>query len=360
MSIVSHDSRYRRAASCIFSVLTLLPLQAVALHSIPAADEVLIREKSFAAQQDKVFAGTSGRELGFRGFNVSGEVKLAESGFKAFKNNEDAQASLSLLKEKTGANLIRYTLAWEGVQPQPGQVDEGYLAAISQQIAIAADLGLYVLLDYHSDLYSRHTFTADSAATGNGAPRWAVSDVYGKDDCGLPCQLTWSAHKLSDSAVRNAIRGFWADHWALNKDLADIELYLPASQQCADIRGGQAGNSVTVGGWSCHGGANQRWHYRQDGTLRSLADTEQCLDVAGAKTAAGTDIQVYQCNGSRAQQFMPDVHGRLHSVLDPNKCLSLNNGNVQLAECLAASQVVGSRQQFMLRDAATHSSLATG
>ncbi len=357
MSIVSHDSRYRRAASCIFSVLTLLPLQAVALHSIPAADEVLIREKSFAAQQDKVFAGTSGRELGFRGFNVSGEVKLAESGFKAFKNNEDAQASLSLLKEKTGANLIRYTLAWEGVQPQPGQVDEGYLAAISQQIAIAADLGLYVLLDYHSDLYSRHTFTADSAATGNGAPRWAVSDVYGKDDCGLPCQLTWSAHKLSDSAVRNAIRGFWADHWALNKDLADIELYLPASQQCADIRGGQAGNSVTVGGWSCHGGANQRWHYRQDGTLRSLADTEQCLDVAGAKTAAGTDIQVYQCNGSRAQQFMPDVHGRLHSVLDLNKCLSLNNGNVQLAECLAASQVVGSRQQFMLRDAATHSFL---
>src|SRR5690606_30237466 len=121
--------------------------------------------------------------------------------------------------------------------------------------------------------------------------------------------------------------------------------------------GGQAGNSVTVGGWSCHGGANQRWHYRQDGTLRSLTDTGQCLDVAGAKTAAGTDIQVYQCNGSSAQQFMADAYGRVHAVLDLNKCLSLNNGNVQLDECVAASQVADSHQQFQLRDAATGLSL---
>lgn len=338
-------------------LLSLIPLQAQALHSLPQASAAQIRLKQEGIHSDKVFADASGREISFRGFNVSGEVKLAESGFKAFKNSADARASLTLLKQKTGANMIRYTLAWEGTEPQPGVMDQAYLAAITGQIQVAAELGIYVLLDYHSDLYSRHTFTQSSSDTGNGAPAWAVSDLYGKDDCGLPCDLTWAAHKQSDSAVRNAIRGFWNDHWALNSNLTNIELSMPASGLCMDVAGGAAVKDANIMTYGCHGGANQRWQYGTDGTLRSALDSSFCVDAAGGYSSAGTNIQLYSCNGSAAQVFMADAHGRLHSIMDLNKCITASGSNLQLEECAAVTANGAAAQQFVLQDGASGTSL---
>ncbi|WP_430461896.1 ricin-type beta-trefoil lectin domain protein [Thalassolituus sp. LLYu03] len=339
----------------LLSLCSLLPSAAAAqtTHSVPAAASVQIQSKVVAGQTDKVFADTLGREVSFRGFNVSGEAKLLESGFRAFKTTDDARDSLSRMRRQTGANLIRYTLAWEGVQPQPWTVDEAYLASVTGQIAVAADLGIYVLLDYHSDLYSRHTFTVDSGNTGNGAPAWAVSDVYGKDDCGLPCQLTWAAHKQSDSAVRNAIRGFWYDHWALDQTLNDIELLNPAAGVCLDVSGADAANSTAVIGYACHDGANQRWQYRQDGTLRTALNTDFCLDVADADGSAGTAVRLYQCNGSQAQQFMADREGRLHSLLDLNLCVALNS-SLALADCAFTGSSALAAQQWLIREGDNH------
>jgi hypothetical protein len=266
-----------------------------------SAKEISISSKSHSNQTDKVFVDGLGREVSLRGFNVSGEVKLAENGFQPFDNVDDAKASFDLLGPKTGSNMVRYTVAWEGIHPQPGVIDYAYLDNAISYMRQAINNDIYVLVDYHSDLFSRHTFKTDSKDTGNGAPKWAVPPVIGKDNCSLSCDLTWSAHKLSDTAVRNAMKSFWYDHWIMDTDIADtVELYIPVNNRCADIAGGNMNNSTTVLGNSCSGLTNQQWKYNKSGTLQSKKDESKCLDVAGAKTGNNTDIQIYACNDSKA------------------------------------------------------------
>lgn len=318
-----------------------------------AANEIGIGIKNHNGNNDKVFKDGLGRERSFRGFNVSGEVKLAESGFQAFKSVADAKASFDLLGQKTGSNIVRFTIAWEGLHTGPNTIDYNYLDSAIAYMKEAMRNDMYVLLDYHSDLYSRHTFTQDSNDTGNGAPKWAVHDINGKDDCGLPCQLTWSAHKLSDTAVRNGMKSFWYDHWIMDKNLATAELYLPANNKCADIQGGSTNNSTTVLSHSCNDLSHQQWNYKADGTLHSVKDNNKCLDVAGARTGDNTDIQIYQCNGSAAQKFILDQRGRLHSAMDFNKCILDNSGSLKLWEC----SITNTGQQFVLRDVNTGANL---
>ena len=309
-----------------------------------------IRTREYAGQTDKVFVDGHGREITLRGFNVSGEVKLAENGFQPFASAADAAHSFDTLKQQTGANMVRYTVSWEGIHKQPDEIDYEYLNNAVSYIREAVRNELYVLVDYHSDLYSRHTFTRDSRDTGNGAPGWAVAPVNGKDDCGLPCLITWSAHKLSDTAVRNAMKSFWYDHWIMDRDLGVVKLAGKQDGRCMDISGGQARNSVTVVSSGCNDQASQRWRYLKNGTLHSLTNEGQCLDVAGARTSDNTDIQVYSCNGTRAQQFILSASGRLHSALDFNKCVASVNGNLKLNECRHDNR--GDNQLMTLTDTA--------
>lgn len=326
-------------------------------HQLPAASadvkQLSVRTKNYQGQNDKVFIDGLGREVSLRGFNVSGEVKLAEYGFQPFANVADAKTSFDTLGQKVGSNMVRYTVAWEGIHIAPDTIDYTYLDNAIAYMKEAIRNGIYVLVDYHSDLYSRHTFRVDSKDTGNGAPGWAVHPVNGTDDCGLPCDLTWSAHKLSDSAVRNGMKSFWYDHWILDKGLPAAELYIPANNKCADIAGGNMNNSTSVLSWQCNSEAHQQWLYQSDGTLRSVKNQNMCLDVAGAKTRDNTDIQIYSCNGSRAQQFILGKSGRLHSALDYNKCIIDNSGDMKLWECSASN----TGQQFVLRSVADGSDL---
>lgn len=159
--------------------------------------------------QDRVLKDGLGREVLLRGWNVSGETKIAEAGFKPFKNTDDARASLRLLRERTGANAIRFLISWEGTTPQVDQIDTAYLEAITAQIKEAAALQMYVLVDWHQDLFSRHLFNYDSWHTGNGVPLWVTMDQgYPEEYCGMVC-ASWGQHNLTDEAVRRGFRNFW-------------------------------------------------------------------------------------------------------------------------------------------------------
>lgn len=95
-----------------------------------------------------------------------------------------------------------------------------------------------------------------------------------------------------------------------------------------------ASGSVTL--WSCHGGANQKFAYFDDGTLRhdgrcvgangaSLVlkrcdgspdvhwtfaggeirnAAEQCIDIAGGERANGTPLVAWSCHGMKQQQWV--------------------------------------------------------
>ena len=174
------------------------------------ANQITVTSKTYQGQSDKAFVDGYGREVAFRGYNVSGKVKHREFNFKPFKHAEDAQKSFNALRATTGANVVRFTIAWEGVHTAPDEIDYTYLDEVIAQMREAIKLDMYILVDYHSDLYSRHTFGPNNDHTGNGAPDWIVKGGdHEVDATCLSCSLSWALHKLHDEGVRSAIRSFW-------------------------------------------------------------------------------------------------------------------------------------------------------
>ena len=160
-------------------------------------------------RSDPAFFDASGREVVFHGWNVSGSVKLASRGFKPFENADDAARSFALMRQHTGANLVRFTLSWEGTHPQVDTLDTAYLDAIADQMKAAIAEGMYLFLDYHTDLYSRHLFGPNDTVTGNGAPGWIIEGGdYRQAGCGVLC-FSWSMHTILNQRVRAGYRNFW-------------------------------------------------------------------------------------------------------------------------------------------------------
>lgn len=162
----------------------------LAFDQAPEARQIGLRVKTVETPAgtvaDRVFVDGLGREAYFRGYNVSGSVKLVSKGFLPFLDQDDARFGLDLLARNTGSNLVRFTLSWEGVQPRPGAegIDYAYLDKLTAQIREAARNRVYVFLDYHWDIYTRHLYAPDSTYAGNGAPAWVTPlSIYGQANC---------------------------------------------------------------------------------------------------------------------------------------------------------------------------------
>jgi hypothetical protein len=143
-----------------------------------------------------------------RGFNVSGEVKLAENGGLPFATLADARASAVAMRRLTGANTVRFLVSWAWSEPRPGVVDYGYLDKVAAQAGVFLDSGFHVFVDWHQDLYSRHLFNSGSWYTGDGAPQWVIDGGgYPAESCGICFQ--WGQNMTQNTAVTTAIRDFW-------------------------------------------------------------------------------------------------------------------------------------------------------
>ena len=149
-----------------------------------------------------------GRYIFYHGVNLSGSTKLP---FSVDKQNiptyvgkpfpeKDADVEFAKLR-KMGFNVVRLLLMWEAVEPvQKGQYDQKYLTYIRNIVKKAGEHGIYVLMDFHQDMFSRHlqvkyndrpqfgepgsiehtllslsrNMGYGDAVQGDGAPRWAV------------------------------------------------------------------------------------------------------------------------------------------------------------------------------------------
>jgi hypothetical protein len=120
-------------------------------------------------QATQVLRDGYGRQITLRGFNVSASSKLVESTLLPFHSTEDAALSAQAMRDQTGANVVRFLITWDGMEPSAPSIDYDYLSRAAQQIQAFTDRGFYVFLDYHQDLYSRHIFNANSWYTGDGA-----------------------------------------------------------------------------------------------------------------------------------------------------------------------------------------------
>jgi endoglycosylceramidase len=107
-----------------------------------------------------------------------------------------------------GVNVLRLLFTWEAYEPVRGQYDDGYLAYYKRVVAAAAARGLYVVVDFHQDAFSRWSL----GGCGDGFPQWAVVSTVAQapPDNGPNC-AEWGTLMLSDPGLQKTWDAFYAD-----------------------------------------------------------------------------------------------------------------------------------------------------
>ncbi len=140
------------------------------------------------------FIGPDGEPVILRGLNIAQVAKRAP--YMPWQT----RAEFDLMAE-WGCNCVRYLIIWAAIEPQPGEYDDEYLAAVRERLDWAHDAGLWVILDMHQDVYGEKY-------GGDGAPEWATVDG------GLPFDpdrsLGWAAGYFQPP-VMMAFENFWND-----------------------------------------------------------------------------------------------------------------------------------------------------
>ena len=111
-----------------------------------------------------------------------------------------------------GFNVLRLALSWSLLEPEPGRYDQRYLDRIAQVVDWAREEGIYVLLDMHSNAYSRYLGRSDPLPGGvkpgladyDGAPAWATFPDF------LPAEKFGNQRELN-LAMWEATTAFWLD-----------------------------------------------------------------------------------------------------------------------------------------------------
>lgn len=68
-----------------------------------------------------------------------------------------------------GFNSVRLGVLFAGVMPQKGVIDWSYLAKVDRVVQLLSSRGIYVLFDFHQDIYNEQY-------GGEGFPQWAIHD----------------------------------------------------------------------------------------------------------------------------------------------------------------------------------------
>lgn len=135
------------------------------------------------------FVDREGRQIILHGINM---VCKDKGNYIGAWDEEDFRK----LKE-WGFNVVRLGIIWDGVEPEPGKYDDGYLAEMERFVEYAAKQGLWVFLDMHQDLYG--------VDFGDGAPHWATLTDGEPHVTGE----VWSDAYLISPAVQRAFDHFW-------------------------------------------------------------------------------------------------------------------------------------------------------
>jgi len=122
-----------------------------------------------------------------------------------------------------GFNVIRLLFIWEAYEPIKGLRNPAYLRMLDRIVEQAWQLGIYTIIDFHQDGYSRHFAgpvefkiwppAADHKyGCGEGFPDWTLPLAEDRDppQNGDKC-VDWMANALSDPRVGQAFQKLYTD-----------------------------------------------------------------------------------------------------------------------------------------------------
>lgn len=156
------------------------------------------------ARDPHLLYGRDGRALILHGVNVASSAKSDPQRLPVI-----SEAEVQRLARDFGFNFARYLILWDGLEPQPGQINTGYLDRIGERLDWFARAGITVMLDMHQDVYAQR-FCCD------GAPEWAIRD----DSLPFSLQAQWFLNYFQP-AVRRAFDNFWLYDQGAHRDLQD-------------------------------------------------------------------------------------------------------------------------------------------
>lgn len=113
--------------------------------------------------EGRYFRDAQNRAVFFRGVNVSNASKVPP--FDPLKDDKQL-AWLPPL----GLNNIRLLAIWEALEPEPGKYNMKYLERLGRVVEEASKHGIYTVIDFHNDAYSR--FMVEGC--GSGWPLWTL------------------------------------------------------------------------------------------------------------------------------------------------------------------------------------------
>lgn len=172
-----------------------------------------------------------GRSVLLRGLNTGGRSKWAP--FLPFEIDEDAplehvRARADVYFERIaawGLNFARLQMSWEAVEPTQGRYDQRYLARLGALLDAAAAHHIYVILDFHQDLFA-------APLMGDGFPRWALPEDISRDE--RPQHRAWFLAYLLDPRVKRAFERLWRDEGGLKQAL--IQMWMTVLAQLGHHR----------------------------------------------------------------------------------------------------------------------------
>lgn len=168
----------------------------------------------FAVDADRNIVTRDGETLLLRGVNARvrdlfDSATLGEPTRPAWVFAPDFTAADARAMREYGLNFLRLAINWSGLEPARGVYDQAFLDRIRAVVDVCAAEGIYVLIDFHQDGFSKWVGQ-------DGAPLWAVRPPpeKGKTD--------YETH-TSEAAIA-AHNAFYANEDGLQDAFADAVL----------------------------------------------------------------------------------------------------------------------------------------
>ena len=167
---------------------------AAAVAVSPAAAAIKPTQDGPLGHEGRWVTDRKGRVVTLHGFNMVYKRPPYHPLHAGFGRND------AKFLARNGFNTIRLGIIYAGVEPEPGEYDDAYLAQIAKTQRTLARHGVYSMLDFHQDMYNERF-------EGEGWPDWAVQDD------GMPAEPKngFPANYLTMPALNRAFDHFWAN-----------------------------------------------------------------------------------------------------------------------------------------------------
>lgn len=152
-----------------------------------------------------------GRERIFRGINVC--IKTPDISPHKLEKILLSEQNISHLKS-TGATIIRLGVTWSLIEQIKGVYNDDIIDVIEKYCRICSEMGIYILLDMHQDVYSPYFH-------GDGVPKWAVD----KSLTSKRPVLVWAEGYFYMDDVQKAFYDFWTDKNGVQTDFINMWQY---------------------------------------------------------------------------------------------------------------------------------------